>query len=84
MKAWLKDEFGPWMRHKVRVVILKQWKRPQTIYDNLMRLNVSMKCGMSDEDIYKVANTPRAQAVALDGIDVVACLCPMGKQIFQG
>lgn len=57
MKTWLKDEFGPWMRHKVRVVILKQWKRPQTIYDNLMRLNKSMKCGMSDEDIYKVANS---------------------------
>ena len=57
MKTWLKDDLGPWLRHKVRVVILKQWKRSQTIYDNLMRLNKSMKCGMSDEDIYKVANS---------------------------
>ena len=56
MKTWLKNDFGPWMRHKVRVVILKQWKRPQTIYDNLMRLNVSMKCEMSDEDIYSGLN----------------------------
>ncbi|MBQ3701848.1 MAG: group II intron reverse transcriptase/maturase, partial [Oscillospiraceae bacterium] len=24
MKGFLK-EYGPWMRHKVRVVILKQW-----------------------------------------------------------
>ena len=59
MKTWLKNDFGPWMRHKVRVVILKQWKRPKTIYENLMRLNVTMKCGMTDEDIYKVANSGR-------------------------
>ena len=26
MKTWLKEEFGPWLRHKVRVIILKQWK----------------------------------------------------------
>ena len=57
MKVWLRDDFGPWVRHKVRVVILKQWKKPKTIYKNLMRLNVKLKCGMSDEDIYKVANS---------------------------
>ena len=57
MKTWLKNDFGPWMRHKVRVVILKQWKRPKTIYEKLMRLNITMKCGMTDEDIYKVANS---------------------------
>ena len=27
MKTFLKNEFGPWLRHKVRVVILKQWKK---------------------------------------------------------
>ena len=57
MKGWLRDDFGPWMRHKVRVVILKQWKKPKTIYRNLMRLNIKMKCGMSDEEIYKAANS---------------------------
>ena len=57
MKGWLRDDFGPWMRHKVRVVILKQWKKPKTIYKNLMRLNVKLKCGMPDEEIYKVANS---------------------------
>lgn len=55
MKGWLRDEFGPWMRHKVRVVILKQWKKSKTIYKNLMRLNVKLKCGMPDEEIYKSA-----------------------------
>ncbi len=57
MKVWLKDNFGPWMRHKVRVVILKQWKKPKTIYKNLMRLNIRLHCNMSEEDIYKVANS---------------------------
>ena len=57
MKGWLRDDFCPWMRHKVRVVILKQWKRPKTIYRNLMRLNTKMHCNMTHEDIFKVANS---------------------------
>lgn len=57
MKGWLKNDFGPWMRHKVRVVILKQWKKPRTIYANLMKLNKAFKCNMSEEDIFKVANS---------------------------
>ena len=56
MKGFL-DEFGQWLRHKVRVVIIKQWKRPKTIYRNLMKLNRIGKCNMSDEDIFKVANS---------------------------
>ena len=57
MKGWLKNDFSPWMRHKVRVVILKQWKKPKTIYKNLMRLNAKLKCGMSHEEIFKAANS---------------------------
>lgn len=56
MKQFI-DEFGQWLRHKVRVVIVKQWKRPKTIYKNLMKLNKQYKCNMSDEDIFKVANS---------------------------
>lgn len=44
------------MRHKIRVVIIKQWKRPKKIYTNLMRINKALKCNFSDEDIRKVAN----------------------------
>lgn len=51
------DEFGQWLRHKVRVIIIKQWKRPKTVYRNLMKLNRICKCNMSDEDIFKVANS---------------------------
>ncbi len=32
MSTYLRDKFGPWMRHKVRVVIVKRWKKCGTIY----------------------------------------------------
>ena len=43
MKTWLKDNFGPWMRHKVRVVILKQWKRSQTMSGDSVNPNFPKK-----------------------------------------
>ncbi len=55
MKLFL-EKFGEWLRHKVRVIIIKQWKLPKTIYRNLMKLNKICGCNMSDEDICKVAN----------------------------
>ncbi len=30
---------GGWMRNKVRVAVLKQWKHPRMIYQNLIALN---------------------------------------------
>ena len=70
MKGWLKNELGPWMRHKVRVVILKQWKKPKTIYKNLMKLNMAFGCNMTHEDIFKVANS-RLGLYRRSGMDVV-------------
>ena len=49
-------KFSQWMRHKIRVVIIKQWKRSKRIYTNLVRINKAQKCNFSDEDIRKVAN----------------------------
>ncbi len=56
MKTWLKNELGPWLRHKVRVVILKQWKRPKTIYKNLMKLHRYLKSNILTERVRGVAN----------------------------
>ena len=56
MKAFI-SEFGQWLRHKVRVIIIKQWKIPKRIYINLQRLNKAFKCNFGDEEIYKVANS---------------------------
>ena len=56
MKNFIK-EYGEWMRHKVRVVIVKQWKRPKTVYKNLQTLNKIGKCRFTDDDIFKAANS---------------------------
>ena len=50
-------KIGEWLRHKIRVIVIKQWKRPRTIYRNLMYLNRKYKNGFSHEDIFKVANS---------------------------
>ena len=51
------DEFGQWLRHKIRCIIIKQWKKSMTIYRNLMKINITCKCNFSEGDIYKCANT---------------------------
>ena len=56
MKQFMED-FGEWLRHKIRVIVMKQWKRPRTIYRNLGYLNRKYKCGFEHDDIYKVANS---------------------------
>ena len=58
------------MLHKVRVVILKQWKKPETIYKNLMKLNKAFGCNMTHEDIYKVAHSSLG-LYRRSGMDVV-------------
>lgn len=55
MKGFL-DKYGQWLRHKVRVVILKQWKKPKTIFKNLMILNRIERGGFTQERLLGVAN----------------------------
>ena len=69
MKGFI-DTFGQWLRHKVRVIIIKQWKKPMRIYINLQRLNKACKCNFEDEDIFKVANS-RLGWYRRCGMDVV-------------
>jgi len=56
MRKFLK-EFSEWLRHKVRVVIVKQWKKPVTIYKNLAILNRKFKSGFTENDLYIFANS---------------------------
>ena len=49
--------FGQWLRHKVRVIIIKQCKKPPTIYKNLQKINKAYKCNFNEENIFKVANS---------------------------
>ena len=50
-------QFGQWLRNKIRVIVLKQWKTSKTIYTNLSYLKREYKNGFRNEDIYKVANS---------------------------
>lgn len=56
MKGFM-EEFGQWLRHKIRVIIIKQWKKPKTISRNLSYLNRKYKNGFDEESIFKVANS---------------------------
>lgn len=55
MKMFLK-ELGRWLRHKVRVVIIKQWKKPKTIYNNLRKLRDITKMKYTNEEILGISN----------------------------
>ena len=69
MKQFM-DEFGQWLRHKIRVIVMKQWKTPKTIYRNLCCMNRKYKCGFDHESIYKVANS-RLGLYRQSGMNVV-------------
>ena len=85
MKMFMK-EFGEWLRlrHKIRVIILKQWKKPLRIYKNLMYMNKKQKCGFSHEDIYKVANSRKGLYARANGDVVNFILSPKILAIKSG
>lgn len=56
MKQFM-EGLGEWLRHKIRVIVMKQWKKPKTIYRNLCYLNRKHQNGSSHEEIFKVANS---------------------------
>ncbi len=56
MKVFI-DEFGQWLRHKIRVIIIKQWKIPSKIEKSLQLLNKKLPYKFNDEQIYSVANS---------------------------
>ena len=56
------------MRHRIRVVIFKQWKKPKTKYRNLRKL------GISHTGAYKVANTSKGYWRAVEGVIVKTAL----------
>ena len=53
--AWVKAE--GLKRFIVQITIIKQWKKPKTIYPNLMYLNRKYRNEFNEESIYKVANS---------------------------
>ena len=83
MKMFMK-EFGQWLRHKIRAIILKQWKKPLRIYKNLMYMNKKQRCGFSHEDIFKVANSRKGLYARANGDVVKFILSPKILAIKSG
>ena len=67
MKTLLQN-IDEWMRHRIRAVIWKQWKKPKTKYKNLRKL------GISHSGAYKVANTSKGYWRAVEGVIVKTAL----------
>lgn len=55
MKKFLND-IGGWVRHKVRVIIIKQWKKPKTIFKNLKKIRDILNSSLTDKEILGIAN----------------------------
>lgn len=51
------DKFGQWLRHKIRVIIIKHWKKPVKLERRLQLLNRKFPYKFSEEQIYSVANS---------------------------
>jgi len=62
------QEIDEWMRHRIRAVVWKQWKKPRTKYKNLRKL------GISHSGAYKVANTSKGYWRAVEGVIVKTAL----------
>jgi group II intron reverse transcriptase/maturase len=67
MKTLLQNT-DEWMRHRVRALIWKQWKKVKTKYRNLRKL------GISHEGAYKAANTSKGYWRAVEGVIVKTAL----------
>ena len=83
MKMFMK-EFGERLRHKIRVIILKQWKKPLRVYKNLMYMNKKQSCDFSHEDIFKVANSRKGLYARANGDVVNFILSPKILAIKSG
>jgi len=67
MKSLL-ERIDGWLRHRVRALIWKQWKKVKTKYRNLRKL------GISHSGAYKVANTSKGYWRAVEGVIVQTAL----------
>ncbi|MCD8370123.1 MAG: group II intron reverse transcriptase/maturase [Clostridiales bacterium] len=69
MKGFM-QETGAWVRHRIRVIIVKQWKKPKTIAKGLKWYCQIFGFTFSDEEIYKVANSRKGLYAQCNG-DVI-------------
>ena len=75
MKLFLK-ETGEWLRHRIRVIMVKQWKKPKTIQKNLRWYCNVFGFTFSDEDLFKVANSRKGLYAQCNGNVINFILSP--------
>jgi hypothetical protein len=86
MKVWLKNTMGPWLRHRVRAIMLKQWKKPAKIMKSLRWYCICYNLDFSDQDLYKVAHSSRGWYARANGDVVNFILSPtvLGTALYKG
>ena len=75
MKLFLKKT-GEWLRHRIRVIMVKQWKKPKTIQKNLRWYCNVYGFTFSDEDLFKVANSRKGLYAQCNGNVINFILSP--------
>ena len=75
MKMFLK-ETGEWLRHRIRVIMIKQWKKPKTIHMNLRWYCNCFGLSFSDEELFKVANSRKGLYAQCNGDIINYILSP--------
>lgn len=85
MKVFM-DLTGQWIRHRIRVIMVKQWKKPMTIYKNLRWYCTVFCLNFTDEDLLKVANTRKGLYAQSTGNVINYILSPkiLGTKITTG
>ena len=79
-------ETGAWIRHRIRIIMVKQWKKPKTIMKNLRWYCTTFKLNFSDEKLYKVANSRKGLCAQCNGDVINYILSPkiLGMKITVG
>lgn len=77
---------GQWIRHRIRVVMVKQWKKPKTIQKNLRWYCTVFHFNFTDEDLYKVANSHKGLYAQCNGDVINYILSPkvLGTELTIG
>ena len=85
MKGFMADT-GAWIRHRIRVIMVKQWKKPKTIMKNLKWYCNAFKFDFNVEDLFKVANSRRGLYAQCNGDVINYILSPkvLGTKITVG
>ena len=75
-----------WLRHRIRVIMVKQWKKPRTIIKNLRWYCTMFRFNFTDEELYKVANTRKGLFAQCNGDVINYILSPkvLGTKLIKG